>query len=49
MTKEQERKLYRRVAIIGGVLGMLCHFLPPEYQVACRFLSNVCTGNIGGF
>jgi hypothetical protein len=48
VTKEQERKLYRRVAVFGGVLGMLCHFLPPQYQAACHFIGNVCSGNIGG-
>lgn len=46
MTKEQEKKLLRRVALAGAILGMLCHFLPPEYQVACRFVSNACTGGL---
>lgn len=45
MTKAQEKKLYRYAAIAGAALGLICPLLPPHYQAACHFLSNVCTGS----
>lgn len=41
--KQREKKLYKRVAMIGVAIGILCHFLPPEYQAVCKAIANVCT------
>lgn len=45
MTREQEKKIYKRVAFVGALLGMICHLLPPHYQAVCSFISNACTGH----
>jgi hypothetical protein len=44
MTDEERKKWYRRAAIAGIVIGLLCHCLPPEYRAACETVSRICTG-----
>ena len=46
MTKEEEKKWYKRVALAGAALALVCHFLPPDYQAVCHAIANVCTGGL---
>lgn len=47
-TKEMIKRRTRRHAAIGAVLGVIlglvCHALPPQYQTACHTILNICTG-----
>lgn len=39
------KKVARIAAIVGGVLGLLCHFMPPQYRVVCQTIADVCRGS----
>lgn len=40
-------KKYRKAAlIVGAVIAIACHFVPPQYKAACEALAAVCTGGI---
>lgn len=42
--EETRRKWFRRAAIAGFVLALVCHSLPPHYRAVCEFISNACKG-----
>lgn len=46
MTDEQKKKWYRRVALVGALLGLACSLLPPEYRAVCQAVANICTGGL---
>jgi hypothetical protein len=46
MNDADKKKWYRRIVLAGVVLGVVCHFLPAEYQTPCRTLANLCTGGL---
>lgn len=37
------KKLAKHAALIGVVLGLLCHVLPPSYRPICETLRSLCT------
>lgn len=37
------KKFYKHAAIIGAVLALLCHVVPPQYRVACDALARLCS------
>jgi hypothetical protein len=37
------KKLVKKGWWLGLVLGLACHFVPPEYQVACKAIVDACT------
>lgn len=38
------KKVARRAAAIGFVIGLICNFLPHEYRAVCHAIANVCMG-----
>ncbi len=46
---KRRKKMFFRSAILGLVLGLACHFVPPEYRDGCSAvtgaLSLSCTGH----
>lgn len=42
------RRLVRRVAIAGSLLGFACHLLPPEYHHVCSSLAKIASLSAGG-
>lgn len=44
--KKLTQKQKRIAALVGVVLGLVCHALPHEYQGPCRALIQVCTGGL---
>lgn len=36
------RWLLKRAALIGMLLGLVCHFLPPQYQAICGKIAQLC-------
>jgi hypothetical protein len=47
MTTEEKRitkRISKRAALIGIVLGLACNLLPADYRAACHAILNVCTG-----
>jgi hypothetical protein len=38
------KRLYKHAAIIGAVLALVCHTVPPQYRVLCDQLANFCKG-----
>lgn len=40
------RRLRRHAAVVGVVLAILCHIVPPEYRAACDALASLCTGGL---
>lgn len=47
MTDEKKRRL-RKVAIVAGVLGLLCHLLPAEYRGICTACVKLAALPFGG-
>lgn len=37
------KKLAKKSWWIGVALGLVCHMVPPKYQVACKALSDACS------
>lgn len=37
------KTLYKRAAVIGVVLAIACHVVPPEYRVPCDALAQLCS------
>lgn len=37
------KKLLKKGWWLGLVLGLACHFVPPEYQAACKAITSACT------
>lgn len=46
MTDEEKKKWYKRAALFGLLLGLVCHALPPGYKAPCELLSKLCTGGL---
>jgi hypothetical protein len=44
MIKQRQRKHAAAGAVLGVILGLICHALPPHYQAACQTVLNICTG-----
>lgn len=42
--KALTRKQKRIVMLVGAVLALVCHALPPEYQGPCTTVLKICTG-----
>lgn len=43
------RKRWAKVAAVAGaLLGAACHFVPPDYQVACSSITKVAGMFLGG-
>jgi hypothetical protein len=38
------KKLASRGALLGFALAIACHFVPPDYRLACEAIVKVCTG-----
>lgn len=36
------KRLWRHAALIGAVLAITCHVVPPQYRVACDVLAQLC-------
>lgn len=36
------RRLIKHAAVIGVVLGIVCHMLPPSYRPICETLHSLC-------
>ena len=45
--KARTKKWLRRLAIVGGLLGLLCSSLPADYRVICDTIASVCTLGLG--
>lgn len=44
---EAKKKRLRRIALaVGILLAIVCKSLPPEYQVVCDTIAQVCRGGI---
>ena len=50
MTDEEKQKLtkrYRRIALlVGMMLGLVCHALPPDYRGPCDTIARICRGGL---
>lgn len=46
MIKKRQRKHAAAGAVLGALLGLICHALPPEYQTACHTILKICTGGL---
>lgn len=46
MIKQRTRKHAAAGAVLGVILGLICHALPPSYQVACHTVMKICTGGL---
>lgn len=44
----RRRKLVKRAAIAGALLGVVCHFVPPDYQAACSAVVKAASLSMGG-
>ena len=40
------KRLFKWSSVLGMILGIVCHFVPPEYQSACHAIISAC--NTGG-
>lgn len=36
------KRLWRHAALIGAVVAVVCHLVPPHYRVACDALASLC-------
>jgi hypothetical protein len=36
------RRLYKHAAVIGFLIGLVCHLLPPEHRAVCEALAQLC-------
>jgi hypothetical protein len=45
--KTRRAKLMRRIAILGALLGLLCHLLPVEKRVLCTSVVKVLSLSCG--
>jgi hypothetical protein len=41
--KKDVKKLAKHAWWLGFLLGLICHFVPPEYQTACKAIVSACT------
>jgi hypothetical protein len=46
--KDRAKKIARAAAVAGAVLAVVCQFIPPKYQDACRVVSKVASISAGG-
>lgn len=46
MSKVQAKKIWKRSAVLGVVVALVCLLLPPEYKTACELVAHVCTGGM---
>lgn len=46
MLTKRQRKHVAIAGVLGAILGLICHALPPEYQVACHTVLKICTGGL---
>lgn len=37
------KRFYKHAAIIGALLAIICHVVPPQYRVACDALARFCS------
>lgn len=37
------KKLVKKGWWLGVLLGLVCHLVPPHYQVACKALADACS------
>lgn len=44
--KKDLKRLFKWSSVLGFVLGLVCHAVPPEYQAACHAIISAC--NAGG-
>jgi hypothetical protein len=42
--REDIRRLSKHAALIGVVIAIVCHLLPPQYRVACDAIAKICRG-----
>ncbi len=47
-TKVRRKRLAKGAAIAGALLGLVCHFVPPDYQAACSAVAKAASLSIGG-
>lgn len=40
------KRLFKWSSVLGMILGLVCHCVPPEYQTACHAIISAC--NSGG-
>lgn len=38
------KRLYKHAAVIGFIVALICHFLPPDYRVVCDAVKQLCQG-----
>lgn len=36
------RRFYKHAAVLGVVLGFVCHMLPPHYRAVCNAIASLC-------
>ena len=41
--KKDLKTLAHRGWWLGFALGIVCHFVPPDYQVACKAVTDACS------
>jgi hypothetical protein len=46
--KARRRRLIKVAALAGGALAILCHFVPPDYQDACRAVIKATSTLVSG-
>jgi hypothetical protein len=50
MTDEEKKKIdkrRRRIALlVGVVLALICHALPPDYRGPCETIAHICRGGL---
>lgn len=47
MTPETRKRWMKRAAIGGALLGVACHFLPPDYKVVCQAAAKITAVSCG--
>jgi hypothetical protein len=48
LTQKREKRLRRIALAVGAVIGLVCHFLPPDYRDACSAVVKAVSMTCGG-
>ena len=40
------KKTARRGVIVGAILAIVCHIVPPDYRALCDAVATICSGGM---
>lgn len=44
----RRKRLAKRAAVVGAMLGAVCHFVPPDYVAPCQAVFKAAMLSLGG-